>query len=91
MYFGKKITAALKVALCGFIRDSFNIFRGMVFDETFHFFITVRIEDYLVLSDVFWKENGGRKKMLKCDFISDLLLYRAKRDTLKLLVSSIHK
>lgn len=35
--------------------------------KLFHFFTTVRVEDYLVLSDVFWKENGGRKKMLKCD------------------------
>lgn len=78
MYFGKKITAALKVALSGFIRDSFDLFRGLVFDENVSFFITVRVEDYLVLSDVFWKEN-------------DLLLYRAKRETLKLFVSSIHK
>lgn len=66
MYFGKKITAALKVALCGFIRDSFDLFRGMVFDETsFIFFTTVRVEDYLVL--YFGKKTVAAKKKLKCD------------------------
>lgn len=60
MYFGNKITAALKVALCGFIRDSFDLFRGMVFDETFFFY---NCESRRLLGQMYFgKKTAAAKK-----------------------------
>lgn len=67
MYFGKKITAALKVALYGFIRDSFDLFRSMVFDETFSFFYNCKSRRLLGTVRCILERTRRPQKMLKCD------------------------